>query len=128
MSVFWYTGNTGAGKTSAVKRMQLCMPSSIVLDGDECREIWPGLSLKPSGRIEQNLRVARLAKKLSDQGFTVLVAVICPYKVLRKQVKEICDCEFIYVAGGAESTEETPYEIPSPDEYMQMMTPLEMAV
>lgn len=112
-NVIWFTGNTGAGKTTYALKAQQISVNTILLDGDRCREIWPGLTLTKKDREEQNLRIARLAKYLSDQGFCVLIAVICPYKELRKKVQRICGCKFIYVTGGAPSTEQTPYQAPN---------------
>ena len=75
------------------------------------RGIWTDLGLGKKDRWEQNLRVARLAKMLADQGFNVVVAVICPYKKLRAEVKRITNCKFIYIEGG-EKGRQYPYERP----------------
>lgn len=108
--IFWLTGNTGAGKTTLAK--QMADAKTVILDGDDMRYIWQDLTMSKEHRIEQNLRVARLAKSIEKQGFTVIVAVICPYESLRKEVKEITDCMFIYLPYGRENTKEFPYEIP----------------
>jgi len=86
-------------------------PGDIVLDGDEMREVWQNLNMTEKDRIENNMRIARLAKMLSDQGLNVIVAVICPYRDLRKAVKKITNCKFIYIEGGKVG-KQYPYQHP----------------
>lgn len=105
--ITWITGNSGAGKTTLARRLR---KTEIILDGDELRAIWPGLGFTKEDRIEQNMRAARLAKNLEDQGFDVIVSTICPFKDLRAQVQEITGCRFVYLEGGKQG-EEYPYEI-----------------
>lgn len=114
--VYWFTGNTGAGKTTYAKHFGEWVRKNyakrpIYLDGDEMREsISKDLGLTPSDRWQHNIRVARLAKQLADQGHIVIVSVICPYHALQTQVKKITQCKVALVDGGAWSTAETPYE------------------
>lgn len=61
-------------------------------------------------RVNNCLRIARLAKHLEDQGFGVVVSVIAPYEDLRAMIKEMTNCVFVWLPGGKRSTEETPYE------------------
>ena len=103
--MIWYFGNTGAGKTAAARQHT----GAIVLDGDEMREVWTDLDLTKAGRIEQNRRVARLALNLQKQGFKVVVATICPYRELRREIEELTSCEFRFVAGGKTGIE-YPFE------------------
>lgn len=110
MSVTWFTGNSGAGKTTRARAA--AQPGDIILDGDKLREVWPGLGLSEADRWEQNLRVARLARYLDSQGIQIYVAVIAPYRALRAEIQRICGCEFIYLPGGR-SGPEFPYEPPT---------------
>ena len=114
--IYWITGNSGAGKTFLAKIMNDGRRDTVILDGDYIRQIWPDLRFSKEDRTENNLRVARLAKMLSMQGVTVIVSTICPYVELRKQIKEITKCKFIYLSGGKEPTEEYPYEQRSVEE------------
>lgn len=123
--IIWITGNTGAGKTTLARK--LSFPTEglnkkiICLDGNEMRDILGEWDLTYNGRVFQNIKIAKLAKKLSDDGFDVIVSAICPFRSLRSKVKEITDCEFIYVEGGKANSKETPYEIPDKTEiYMHV--------
>lgn len=106
--VIWITGQMGSGKTTTLKKM--AGKDTILLDGDELRKIWPGLTLTREDRWEQNLRAARLAKLLADQGFIVIVATIAPYETLRKEIKNITGCTFIWVDHNEYPDQNHPYE------------------
>lgn len=105
--ILWLTGNTGAGKTTLSRKFK----NWIFLDGDELRDIYP-TGLSKEDRWKHNIRVAKLAKLFENQGFAVVVSVICPYEELRREVQEICGCTFLYVPGG-KSGPDYPYEIPN---------------
>lgn len=112
--IIWLTGNSGAGKTTLAYKLKT--ENSVVLDGDELRgAISKDLGLSKEDRIEHNLRVARLAKTLEQQGFDVFVSVICPYRDLRLQIRELTGCLFVHVLGG-KTGYAYPYEIPLRDE------------
>ena len=115
--IIWITGQSKSGKTTIAK--QLKTNRAIILDGDDIRSIYPtGFSQKE--RWEHNLRVAKLAKLLESQGFEVIVALICPYKKLRNEVKEICNCGFIYLSGG-KIHKDYPYEYENDKKYLQFV-------
>lgn len=113
--VYWFTGNTGAGKTAYAKEfidwIREGLHINVVhLDGDVLRdEVFRDHDLTPRGRWVHNMRTARLAKVLSDQGNLVVVSLICPYGALQQQVKELTNCIAIRVDGGAPDTLKTPY-------------------
>jgi adenylylsulfate kinase-like enzyme len=104
--ITWITGNSKSGKTTLASKMRT---NEVILDGDALRKVWTDLDLSEAGRREQNLRAARLSLMLSEQGFDVIVATICPYKNLREEVQKITGCKFIYLDGG-KSGEDYPYE------------------
>lgn len=107
--ILWITGNTHAGKTTLAEK--LTGRNTIVLDGDMLRGVWEDLGLSEEDRKENCLRAARLAILLELQGFAVIVSVICPYENLRRIIKTMTGCNFIYIPGGLEGPE-YPYEIP----------------
>lgn len=104
--ITWITGNRGAGKSTLLQKIR--RHGDVILDGHSLRQVWPDLGFSKKDRWEQNLRTARLAKLLADQGHNVLVATICPFKKLREEVNHITDCRFIYLTGGM--GKECPYE------------------
>jgi len=106
MAIIWITGQSLSGKTTLAQ--QLATDSTIILDGDELRKVWKA-GFSKQARWEHNLKTARLAKMLHDQGVDVIVAMICPYKDLRAKVQEITGCGFIYLKGGVKH-KDYPYE------------------
>lgn len=106
--ITWITGNSGSGKTTLAKKL-ISIDGGIILDGDSMRTCW-SLGFSKEDRIENNLRIAKIAKVLDAQGFNIIVATICPYRELREQVKEITNCRFIYLDGG-KTGDKYPYEL-----------------
>jgi len=104
--IIFITGNSEAGKTTLARQMKT--DKTILLDGDQWREIYPtGYSKKE--RWDHNIRIAKVAKLLEKQGFDVIVSFISPYKELRDKIKEMTGCCFIYLSGGKKG-EDYPYE------------------
>jgi len=113
--IIWITGNSQSGKTTLARQMKT--DRTIILDGDDWREIYPtGFSKKE--RWEHNIRIARIAKLLEKQGFDVIVSFICPYKKLREEVQKITNCSFIYLSGGKKH-KDFPYEMESDKFYFK---------
>jgi len=109
--IIWIIGNTKSGKTTLAKKF--IGKNTILLDGDEMRvTINKDLGFSKEDRKENNMRIARLAKLLESQGFTIIVSTICPYEDLRREIKIMLDCKFIYVTGGLVG-EQYPFEIPT---------------
>lgn len=114
--ILFIVGNTRSGKTTAAKNIiQLFGVNNppIWLDGDMVRKIWPGLGFSREDRIENNMRAARLAKELDNQGFNVIISMICPYRELRDKIRGFLgkdNVKFIFLSGGKEPSEEYPYE------------------
>lgn len=76
--VFWITGLSGSGKTTLAKALHGNMPESILLDGDELREVLGAASsaFDRPGRLNLALTYARLCKLLAGQGHSVIIATI----------------------------------------------------
>lgn len=112
--ILWLTGNSGAGKTTLAEKMK--ERGVVILDGDVLRgAISTDLGLTKKDRETHNLRVARLAKVLEQQGLFVVVSVICPYRSLRLRIRELIGCIFVHVVGGRKDRA-YPYEVPLDDE------------
>lgn len=95
--ITWITGESGSGKTTLAKKL-LTDGKTVHLDGDAMRTCWT-LGFSKEDRFENNLRIAKIAKVINDQGFDVVVSTICPYEELKEQVYFICKCRFIKVEG-----------------------------
>ena len=122
--ILWLTGNTGAGKSTLAfgirdyinEELDTTHPMArrvIVLDGDEMRatvSVDEGLS--PEDRRKHNLRVARLARLLSEHGFLVIVAVIAPFAAVREELDAICSPTWVFVKRDGLEGDDRPYEEP----------------
>ena len=95
-NTIWLTGPSGSGKTTLAKALLEEIPS-VNLDGNEMRDsISETAGFSRKDRREHNLRVARLAKVLSEQ-MTVVVSVIAPMESVRKEIDKICQPIWIYL-------------------------------
>ena len=93
--IIWLTGKTGSGKTTLAKKLKGI--NTIILDEDDMYHIWPDLDCSPLLIREFNIRMARLAKYLEEQGNDVIVAATAPYEDLRYEIKDITGCMFMYL-------------------------------
>lgn len=117
----WIIGNSGAGKTTYMRNE---LWNEIMLDGDEMRKVWAlGFSLED--RWEHNIRIARLAQYLNEQGYNVLVATICPYRELRKFITKriLKNVEWVWIQGGKPASDKYPFEEPGKDEHVRIVPP-----
>jgi len=91
--VLWFTGLSGAGKTTAARYVEEALRRSGVpverLDGDELRAtICKGLGFSREDRMENIRRIAYVAKLLSRNGVVTLVSAITPYREMRAYLRE----------------------------------------
>ncbi|SDW13707.1 adenylyl-sulfate kinase [Paenibacillus sp. CF384] len=92
-SVLWFTGLSGAGKTTTAKAVEKKLLERgrrvELLDGDELRAtICKGLGFSMEDRFENIRRISYIANLLSRNGVDVLVSAISPYKAMREYAKE----------------------------------------
>ena len=111
--IIWLTGNSGAGKTTLALLLQKKLQNTIVLDGDELRSsISTDLGFSETDRDAHNMRAARLAQILNNQGFSVIVSIIAPFKSTRDKITGLINPYWIYIKGG-KIRKDMPYEIPT---------------
>ena len=101
--VYLLTGLSGAGKTTLsmgiFERNKEGMPL-LVIDGDEIRSsLSSDLGFQKADRIENLRRCGEIARIASRQGITVLLAMIAPYEIGRRMLRDILGdaLEIIYV-------------------------------
>ena len=93
-TVLWFTGLSGAGKTSLAKELSAYLNASnqptLYLDGDEIRNGLSGdLDFSEHGRTENIRRVAEMALLLLEQVEFIIVATISPTHYQRDLAKKI---------------------------------------
>ncbi|MBE9229863.1 adenylyl-sulfate kinase [Phormidium sp. LEGE 05292] len=88
----WFTGLSGAGKTTISKAVEQELRSQgylvEVLDGDIVRQnLTKGLGFSKEDRDENIRRIGFVAHLLTRNGVIVLVSAISPYREIRREVK-----------------------------------------
>ena len=93
-------GGAGAGKTFIAKEMEKQVKDSFVIDGDELRDETNNFDIGINGR-EQNMHLGySRARRLSDLGFTVFIAMQAPIQEIRLQYLTDDDVEILIVNNG----------------------------
>lgn len=109
----WLTGNSGAGKTTTAKEIQKEI-GGVILDGDDMRwSISESAGFGMKDRYEHNMRVARLARVLRDQGQQVIISVIAPHPEIRKRVDLVLSPEWFWLHSDQRVYPDRPYVDPS---------------
>jgi adenylylsulfate kinase len=97
----WFTGLSGAGKTTICRYVQIELAARDitveVLDGDVVRKhLCKDLGFSEADRKENIRRITQVTKLLTRHGKVVLVAAIAPYRSSREEARSIID-KFIEV-------------------------------
>ena len=101
--VLWFTGLSGAGKSTIAVELERALFHSgklvCILDGDTVRRgLCSDLDFSPASRKENIRRVSELAKILTCKGFICISALISPYNSDRDLARAKLDnCKFIEV-------------------------------
>nr|BAF35979.1 ATP sulfurylase/APS kinase [Molgula tectiformis] len=101
----WFTGLSGAGKTTVAMKLEefLCSKGipAYSLDGDNIRHgLNKDLGFSPDDREENIRRIGEVAKLFADAGVVCLVSFISPYRKDRdnaRKTHEGSDLEFVEV-------------------------------
>ena len=108
----WFTGLSGAGKTTISKAVEAELRERgylvEVLDGDIVRQnLTKGLGFSKEDRDENIRRIGFVAHLLTRNGVIVLVSAISPYQQIRREVKsKISDFIEVFVNAPLEVCEQ----------------------
>jgi adenylylsulfate kinase-like enzyme len=97
--IYWFTGQPGAGKTTLVNNLldHFGKQNTIIIDGDDLRLIFDNKDYSETGRRRNIERAQDIAFFMNRKGFTVLVALVSPYKDQRDMFKNLADVVEVYV-------------------------------
>jgi bifunctional enzyme CysN/CysC len=101
--VLWFTGLSGAGKSTIANLMEKRLLSAgkhtYLLDGDNVRHgLNKDLGFTDVDRVENIRRVAEVARLMVDSGLIVLVSFISPFRSERRMARElVAEGEFIEI-------------------------------
>lgn len=93
-SVIWLLGLSGSGKSTLSEALSKAFTDkqikNIILDGDLLRKgINNNLGFSLEDRIENVRRTAEVSKIFSNQNYVVIVALITPLEIMRRQNRQI---------------------------------------
>ncbi|MCC8082347.1 MAG: adenylyl-sulfate kinase [Lachnospiraceae bacterium] len=98
----WFTGLSGAGKSSLANELEKCLVRegrhTMLLDGDNIRMgLNKNLGFREHDRIENIRRIAEVARLMNDAGLIVLTSFISPFARDRRNAREIIGDAFVEV-------------------------------
>ena len=90
----WFTGLSGSGKSTIAnlveKRLLASGHHTYLLDGDNIRHgLSRDLGFTDEDRVENNRRVAEVARLMVDAGLIVIVSFISPFRGERRAAREM---------------------------------------
>ncbi len=93
-AVLWFTGLSGAGKSTIAKRVAARLRQAghrvEELDGDVIRDIFPATGFTRPERDQHIRRVGWLASRLEHHGVFVIASLVSPYQDSRQFVRGLC--------------------------------------
>ena len=101
--VLWFTGLSGAGKSTVADRLEQKLHAAGVhtylLDGDNVRHgLTRDLGFTDGDRVENVRRVAEVAKLMVDAGLVVIVSLISPFRSERRMARALmAEGEFVEI-------------------------------
>ena len=127
--IYWFTGQPGHGKTTLalalIEHLRAQGTEPFHVDGDDLRALTSNADYSRAGR-EANIRRAQtIAHYLHNQGRTVVVSLVAPYRAIREELKAATDVVEVHVhtteTRGREDRHAKDYEAPV-DHFIDMDT------
>ena len=118
--IYWFTGQPGHGKTTLalalIEHLRAQGTEPFHVDGDDLRALTSNADYSRAGR-EANIRRAQtIAHYLHNQGRTVVVSLVAPYRAIREELKAATEVVEVYVhtteTRGREDRHAEDYEAP----------------
>ena len=108
MKTIWFTGISGAGKTTLAKQYRSAYnPYAVLVDGDEVRKIMnPTLGYENNDRFRNVETASRMCKLINEDGHIVLATLSSPLEEQRKRAFNIIGRKnifLVYVSCGIET-------------------------
>jgi adenylylsulfate kinase len=99
--IYWFTGQPGHGKTTLalalIEHLRTQGTEPFHVDGDDLRALTANADYSRAGR-EANIRRAQtIAHYLQNQGRTVVVSLVAPYRDIREELKAHAQVTEVYV-------------------------------
>jgi len=137
--IYWFIGQPGSGKTTLARLLKRDFQLKgffpiLHIDGDDLRIIFGNNYNKEnftkSYRIEQLEILQRFVAYIADQGVTVVVSTVSPYREIRDKFKNSrTDVKEIYVSSceirGREHLHSKEFEPPT-ENFINICTSLEL--
>jgi adenylyl-sulfate kinase len=93
--VIWFTGISGAGKTTLAKALIPDLKKNnvnpVFLDGNEVRMLFQNHGFYKKARQKYNIEIGKMASFFEKQGHVVIVSLISPFTSVRNEVRQICE-------------------------------------
>ena len=102
-AVLWFTGLSGAGKSTVANLVEAGLHArgvhTLLLDGDNVRHgLNRDLGFTEADRVENIRRIGEVAKLMTEAGLIVLCSFISPFRAERRMVRELVgEGEFVEI-------------------------------
>jgi adenylyl-sulfate kinase len=102
MKIFWFTGLSGAGKTTIARRAKEVLEQEgkkiLLIDGDEIRSQYPrALGFSREDILQNNRFIAGMCRQRAPEFDYIFVSVITPFHAIRRELKENLGGQYVEV-------------------------------
>lgn len=98
MAVYWFTGQPSHGKTVLANLLidELEKEHEVFhVDGDDLRALTLNKDFSEQGRIDNVRGAQKIAHYLYNEGYTVVVSLVSPYRWQREELKTMLGADLI---------------------------------